>query len=353
MSTQNRPTPRRAPQPKSNNIPVSTNKTQVAGTTPTYSNINDIPVPNFGINASAKVFSDESPYVEQTVEKQEPSYPKNFVDNVISINSIKSILDASNSSGFYDIYFPSIDKTYTFKQLKVGQQRSISKNSADFENKTAQVKLRLSILKSICLDESFDPMQITWPEFVSALIKVRINNFLDPLTYNIKCNNEKCKIKFKYDVSLDESVENIDKIIQETINTKNKEFKFKMNDIEIKFDLDFISMEKYFSILNYIDERNNELEEINTDELSVFTYSYIKDIYINNVKVDIESIRLDPKEFTKFIEDTFSFNYNSFIVEINKYFEKFSLAISRLIVKCPKCKQEQTLILDIEDFFEQ
>ena len=72
---------------------------------------------------------------------------KNKANNVISFDTFTQELNASSSLGVYDITFPSLNKTYTFKQLTVGQQRTISKNSADIENKVAQIENRLKLLK--------------------------------------------------------------------------------------------------------------------------------------------------------------------------------------------------------------
>ena len=81
--------------------------------------------------------------IEDTVE------PTN---KVISFTDLSSILNSNSGSGYYEIYIPSQDKTYTFKQLTVGQQRSISKNSADFEQRKEQTMLRVNILKELCLE---------------------------------------------------------------------------------------------------------------------------------------------------------------------------------------------------------
>ena len=61
-----------------------------------------------------------APVVNQVVEQ-----PK-----TLNFAAVSKLLNEANGSGFYDIFIPSSNETYSFKQLTVGQQRSISKNSS-------------------------------------------------------------------------------------------------------------------------------------------------------------------------------------------------------------------------------
>ena len=89
-----------------------------------------------------------------------------------------------SGSGFYDIFIPSTNETYSFKQLTVGQQRSISKNSSDFKDKFTQTKLRLAILKEAlfkCKRRFYK--KLLGPEFVYILAQIRDNNFAEELIF--------------------------------------------------------------------------------------------------------------------------------------------------------------------------
>ena len=222
--------------------------------------------------------------------------------DALDIKGLQNLLKNSSAAGYYDIYFPTLGKTFQFKQLTVGQQRTISKNSSNFKEKAEQTKLRMALLKELCLDSTFNPEKITWPEFINALIEVRENNFIDPIVFNIKCTNtENCKgTSFEYTLDLNKvSTEFKEKVIDKL---SSKFYEFTMGDNKIQFELNYPDLKKYILMLETVGEN------LNGDSMVYFAYSYIKNILVNGKEVKDDKLN-DLKQLVKLIDETFNFNF--------------------------------------------
>lgn len=316
--------------------PITTNRTKKVKKEPRYNSIDEIPVNEF-------VKPTQHEVVEYKPEKPEVIQPA-----VLEINSVASLLQTNAPLGHYDIYFPTFGRSFRFKQITVGQQRSLSKNAADFKNRAEQMKLRCSLLKAICLDEGFDPLQISWAEYVNALIIVRNNNFIDELTYNIECDNEDCgTVSYPFTVDLESLSESLQNIIIES-SKKEKTFEFEINGNKVVFYLEFPTMTNYILLA----EQYKKETSIDSIDISAFLYPYIQKITINGSIVNIDPIKNNSKQFMEFIDNSFiGMSFKQFAEAITLHFENFTSAISSMQSVCPNCKTEKTLTFDLDDFF--
>lgn len=291
---------------------------------------------------STNTVRNKKPVVEDVAEPVEPT------NKVISFTDLSSILNSNSGSGYYEIYIPSQDKTYTFKQLTVGQQRSISKNSADFEQRKEQTMLRVNILKELCLDKTIEPLNFTWPEFVMCLAQIRDNNFTTPITFKLKCPDQKeCQAKFDYDVDLGQIISNLEDLTRGAIESDYR-FEFEMNGHTITFILNYPTVNKYVDMLEYSSKIQNQ-EDAENFATVAFSYAYIKNILVDGQKV-VGNTFNDIRSLTNYIDTTLQFDYVKYIETLDKYFDKYTKVLE-VEATCPKCKKKVPLTLDIDDFF--
>jgi len=290
--------------------------------------------------------------IEETINPK-----KVETDNTISFDALSKLLSTNDASGFYDITIPSLGKTYSFKQLTVGQQRSISKNSEDFKDRELQTKIRLGIIKQICLDKDIDPEKFTWPEFVYTLAQIRDNNFTDDIAFTLTCHNKddegnECLGKFDYTVDLGSIIKKLETVITEAINI-NKSYSFEMNGHNIEFILNYPITKKYLDMINYGSKFktkvNDKLEDAEDLSLSAFAYSYIRQIKFDDKPVE-GSMYNNIEALSKFIDSTFKFDFNDYLIKLDENFKQY-IDVLNITTTCPKCGKEVKFSLDIDDFF--
>lgn len=330
--------------------PITTNRTRKQKAQPSYTSINDIPA-NYG--QQQEVVSQQVPQqqpipVAQPVVQQQPMVPEQ--PKVFNISDVSKLFAESNSSGVYEINFPSVGKSYKFKQLTLGQQRTLSKTSNDFKNRADQLRVRMALMKNICLDPTFNPEAVTWADFINALIIIRNENFIDELKYNIKCDNENCEQKeFPITVPLDEISVKLTELI-EKVEAQDKFFEFEVGENKVKFHLSFPKMTTYLKLAEIFAKEKNKQA---SDDLALFLYPYISGIDVNGTPVDVSGIITDINKFRDFIDTTFvrGLSFKQFALKVSEYFEEFSTYISEYKAKCPFCGTEKTIPFEIDDFF--
>lgn len=284
------------------------------------------------------------PNVED-IELEEPdSFQKS---EKLNIAQLTSILNSNSGSGSYSIEFPSLGKSYHFKQMTVAQQRSLSKQSADFENKGEQIRNRLSLLKSLCLDPEFDPMEITWAEFFNSIVSIKSANSIDPIRYTITCQGKGCDAKYPWQVDFDEISERLNSILDKYAE-EDHEYEFEMNGNKVLFKLGFPKMKTYLSLVDLYQK-----DKAFSEDPASFDYPYIQKIYVNDQEVDIDPIKDDIMKMMKFIDETFTgLSFRKFEKTVNENFSEFINTMTEFETKCPKCGEPKKISLGVDDFFD-
>lgn len=291
---------------------------------------------------------------------------KNKTNNVISFDTFTQELNASSSLGVYDIYFPSLGKSYTFKQLTVGQQRTISKNSADIENKISQITNRLKLLGALCQDESFDPWSITYPEFILSMAQLRDNNFGNEIKFSYICQNEDCKMTIPVTFDISTTITTLEAECEKAAQA-NWEYEEQIGKNTLVFGIKYPNIKEYIAISSEFatmakkrmketgesDISKLDFEIENEDTAMAFMYSYIDSIKFNGKTVDMSQIKeMHPLDRMKFFEDNIKFN----LIKFSKFIQdKMNdlIEITKIRAVCPKCHKQHELIVDVDSFFQQ
>lgn len=307
---------------------------------PKYTDINDIPVSDI-INAKSTEAEAEAVAESNEIEHD-------IKKTTIELNQVAALLGSNTSSGLYEITFPSIGKTYQFKQLTVAQQRTLSKNSSA-ENRAEQLVMRLALLKELCMDKTFNPSDINFAEFVNALITIRNNNFIGDLKFNIKCDNEDCgATSYPFTVNLIEIQENLEVKLNE-LNKSSKCFEFEINGKKVRFDLSFPKMSNYVALSKYYVKKENQKNA----DIALFIYPYIQGISIEGMPVNIDSIRDNLVKFKEFIDNTFiGMSFKKFAEAVNDNFSDIADTMFTFDTTCPTCGTTKQMQIDLEDFFD-
>lgn len=283
---------------------------------------------------------------------------------VISFDSFTKELQSSSSLGVFDITFPSLGKTYSFKQLTVGQQRSISKNSADLENKVAQIENRIKLLGALCQDDSFDPYSITYPEFIMAMAYIRENNFGDELDLTYVCPNEKCKMHIPVHLNMADIISKLEVECEKF--EESWEWSFNAGENKITFILNYPNVKDYLLMIKMYAAhaqdkiKNSKETDINNIDFSIenedtavaFIYSYIKGIKLNDNLVDMSPLNNMPiEDKIEFFETQLKFDLLKFAKSINDKVGNI-IEVTKIKAICPKCKKPIETIVDIDSFFQ-
>lgn len=299
---------------------------------PKYKSIDEVPIPVPTIK----------PAVQDEDQIEEAS-----TNTVIEISELANLLKTDSSQAAYEIYFPSKKKSYQFKQMTVGQQRLISKQSADFENRVEQLKSRISLLNALCLDPTFDALEINWAEFCNAIIAIKANNSIEPLAYQLPCDNKDCDAKFPLTVNFDDISSKLDKLVRTEVD-KEVFFEFEMAGNKIRFYLEFPDMKHYIKLAELF-MKNQKYSE----DSAAFDYPYISKITVDDKEVNIESKKMNLVEFINFIDNTFTgLDFRKFERKINDSFSAFVEAMTEYEVSCPVCGTVKKVSITIDDFFD-
>lgn len=265
----------------------------------------------------------------------------------LNISELSSLLNSNSGSGCYSIEFPSLGRSFQFKQMTVAQQRSLAKQSADYENKGEQIRNRMALLKSLCLDSEFDPMEINWAEFFNAIVSIKSANSIDPIRYTITCQGEGCDAKYPWHVEFDEIAERLNSIL-ERYSVETHEYEFDMNGNDIVFKLGFPKMKIYLSLVDLYQE-----DKKFSEDPASFDYPYIQQIFVNGREVDLSPVKNDIKKMMKFVDETFTgLSFRKFEKTINENFSEFINTMTEFETKCPKCGTPKSISLGVDDFFD-
>ena len=302
---------------------------------PKYKSIDEVPIPAPTIKPAEPTVQDEDQIEESSA------------NTVIEISELADLLKTDSSQAAYEIYFPSKKKSYQFKQMTVGQQRLISKQSADFENRVEQLKSRVSLLNALCLDPTFDALEINWAEFCNAIIAIKANNSIEPVSYQLSCDNKDCDAKFPLSVNFDDISSKLDKIVRTEIG-KEDFFEFEMAGKKIRFYLEFPNMKRYIKLAELF-MKNKKYSE----DSAAFDYPYISRITVDGKEVNIESKKMNLVEFINFIDNTFTgLDFRKFEKKINDSFSTFVEAMTEFEASCPVCGTVKKISITIDDFFD-
>ena len=283
----------------------------------------------------------------------------------IDFNSAMQMLENSFGENVTIFSIPSTNQQVSFKPLTVGMQKSISKMSLDYETDLDYQMLKLSVLKTLCLDDQINFDQLTEVDFIALLAQLRLNNFTEKLQLTIPCNNPKCNERFNHTVNIENILKKCEQYKFESYQVVNKH-KVKDKEIEFKFILEESTIGRnieYIQYIQYLNENRSQVIDINNTKLITYPIKFIKDVFIDGQQITKIYDNEQPVGFDRFsIGDKLEFidqlpppmyseGNKNVLGQVLKHFPHTRLTDLFGTVKCPKCKQVREGVLTNDSFF--
>jgi hypothetical protein len=246
----------------------------------------------------------------------------------LSVEHVKKILSENRSKSLYEIYVPSLEKTFSFKPITVGQQLSLSKFSIEEDKKDVNFYNVLCSLIEELSDNKVLMKDINEIDRLYILGKIDSMNAIDPKIYNITCPY--CQKQFKHELALDKYLENYskNKIQKKAITCKGE---------SLNIDL-VLGMPSVETVIKF--------KELETKPHPL--YIHIIDIKFNGESIENFS-SLDVKSRIDIINNLpIKRNINE---DFQQFFEKIFEEYLIYTFKCEHCQAELKDTINIDSFF--
>lgn len=277
----------------------------------------------------------------------------------IDVKQVVAMLEKSAGENIISIYIPSLKASVMFRPLTVGMQKTLSKTSMDLDYDVKYQYLKMSVIKSCCLDNMLDIENLTEVDFICILANFRKANFLEPLKLNLTCKQNECNEKLSFNLNFDQIVENCNKFEFKTIELENPinattKIKYILAEPTITDHLD------YLQNLQVIGEDKELSQSIDINNMQILTYpvQFIKRVFINDQEVTTKDQSFSKMPFTERLQFIDKLPINSFYDGPNNIAEKIietfdPMRISKLfpIITCPKCKDIKESVVTQDSFF--
>ena len=282
----------------------------------------------------------------------------------LDIKAAVELLEKSFGESIDNIYIPSLKKEVGFRPLTVGMQKSISKMSIDFEFDLDYQLLKVSTLKTLCI-EDIDFLKLTEVDFIAILAQLRQNNFTEPLTLILNCLNPECKKQYNFNINLEQIIQKCKEYERHTEMIKKQaqigdemvEFTFELQESTVMSNLEYLHYTKLIS------ENNEEdVVDINNSQLLAYPLKFIRNIYIGGQQIT-QTIDGEVKPFSdlpmiekiRFIDTlppkVYSEGKNSVLSQVLKHYPHSRLLSLFPTAKCPYCKTKREGVVTNDSFF--
>jgi len=274
----------------------------------------------------------------------------------MKIDEMLGLIKENAGAHAYSCFLPSLDREVSFRGMNVAEMKTISKMALDQESDGFYVAL-VALIATLCNDTEIQVKNLNELDRLIAILTIKQNNVIGDEKYKITCSDEECKTEFIHCL-------NIDKMITDLSYVPKDKFKeFNNNDIEYKFKIGLPSIGlscKYRDFINKLKKFMSSKEGVTEDDLlkaDIYFLKYskllfIREIYINgdmvedfndSIEIEVRNSVIDalPVGVLVEVEDA--------ILDEPEYDITDKLGQT---VKCPKCKNEETYGLDVEDFFQ-
>jgi len=273
----------------------------------------------------------------------------------MKISDAMKVLRKSDSENIFNLYVVTEKKMYPFKNMTVGQRKSISKVAIDTNDTTFDIDFHLmylGVLQELCIDDTFNVSNLTDVDFIVLVADLRRNIIMDDLTITSTCPKCNAKTNFRLEFN---------KIVESGKNYEPVHFEMvkMINGKSVKFLIDDPLITTYLSYLNYIQVHKTSpklAELVDIGKLKVMNYplQFLRDIMIDDEKVsDFNEMNFAKK--VKFIDDTFDSEimYGKDGVFTKIYNDVPDNRVSKLypLIKCSKCPYERESVVTFDNFF--
>jgi len=273
----------------------------------------------------------------------------------MKFNEAIKILQDNHANNIYDIYVPSLKKSFPWRYMTVAEQITLAKMSID-NNHVSYYKGLMALIMTTYAGENFEKDigidNLTEIDKMAILAKIKGNSTTKDNTRKIKCPecDESFDLKIKYD--------KIAKDIVDNINLESVEHIQNIKGVNYKFILSWPKMKANLDIYKWIDKKTKDASEDNQTELivdGVYTeiVNIVSNVYINDDKIDdYESLSIDDKYLlfkslpSSLVDES---DDNSLVMCISK---NFNDSLNKIYnISCPACKKKLKYFIDPENFF--
>lgn len=280
----------------------------------------------------------------------------NFPQQKDNIPDVLAALRQEFATSVNNIYINSLDKTYSFRDLTVLEQKTFSKLTIDHEDEPDFIyDTQCALIKRLCTDPGFDIYSITEFDRLKIFFLIYQSNFFNS-PYSINCKN--CDTTFNYTVDFDILIKIIDDIDVKDVNVthtiKNRQYDFVINFPTVKRVSDY---KKYQAF----QLRKNRKNKNNKDGYSVPIIDMmdllIKKLTIKNLDtgnvIEINPDNIKYSDYMLYLEtlpQNIIYSDTSPIIKVAR--DKFNdIKKSLPEVVCPNCGEKVDVMGDIDSFF--
>lgn len=292
----------------------------------------------------------------------------------MTLEDAKKTMNQINGKHLEQIYIPSLGRTVFFKPLTTADAKSLTRISFDGSFDVNVEMLKLSLFDALCTEDlskieikdengvvypSLESKTLTEVDYLSFLCGIR--QLLDSdVSYSLTCQNKECKQIWKHVVKVQE-------IFKDQIkNFKRQTAFFEKEDEKTgniwKFELTNFNMVDYFYfryMINAIKEKDPNSPEVINEGKYVRPILYIKNIWLNDEKIDDWNniVLPDKLEFYNQIAPSVTINSREKEENLYEFIQKTFIEqtiekkMLNYTVKCPKCGREYGGVFQLENFF--
>ena len=277
----------------------------------------------------------------------------NFPQQKDNIPDVLAALREEFATSVNNVYINSLNKTYSFRDLTVLEQKTFSKLTIDHENEPDFIyDAQCALIKKLCTDPEFDVYSITEFDRLKIFFLIYQANFFNN-SYTITC--PQCDTKFEYTLDFDSLIKTIDTfdisdaVLEHTV--KNRKYEFVINFPSVKRMADYKKYQAFQNRKNKVKSQDSSTTLIDMMDLLIKKLT-ITNLTTNNV-IEIVPENLKYSDYVLYLEtipQSIIYSESSPIITAAK--EKFAMIKKALPkVLCPNCNESIEIIGDIDGFF--
>lgn len=170
--------------------------------------------------------------------------------------SILSNLKSSFSSAIQRIDVQSLAKTFSFRESSVREHSAFSKTViSNMKSQSMVYASTLSMIKNLCLEQDFNPLEISEFDRLKILVHLFSNNFFSK-HLSIRCPKKTCEGKVKYSIKYGSLLRMMD-----TVDCSDIIFENSTEMGNIRVEANFPKTKRYLSLLENVDSERTTLSD--------------------------------------------------------------------------------------------